>query len=689
MLPLDLIIYIFTIIIFIVYYYVKYTSSLNAVDLWNPIVVFSLILFIIVIFWSTLAKNKNKIFDSLTVSFFLIILIIFSFFPQYTSIVLVLFWLIQWYLLLLTKKGTLIQIELDNKEIQKNERLKTKFFFEQYPHFSELLFTSKIFKFFYIKWVKFSILFLLISIIWWANIFTNLWNLPFHQDEKYHFSPAISYNSEWQFARWDFLYEEPLDFKYADRNKSLTIFTSISQNLFWVSELSSRLPVALMWFIGMFVLFFVTKNITWSNAIWLISMYIYSINDVVIYFSRFLRWYIFLMIWVIILIYLLYKTLKEKDAKNKLIYLVVSFITFIIGLEFHASIIILFPTLGVVSLIYLFQSFSFKKYLYIYIAFFAVLWFFVLNVLWIIHTIKLPYNIQNHIDLSTFKWNAIYLKHIVNPFNFWFLFLFLLPLIFFINPKKNHKLYIILFLSIFIPLFFASFFFKRYEDFRYISLIQPVFIICTSIFIYYFWKISFYWTKLSSISTILFLIIIINFQFPFVKPIQNLTQKAQANWENIEWHRLHFRTSIPENKKAFDYIFENNSKIVMLRLADWWINWDDNYYLKKYIDTYKEKEVIFYTNIEWSKNFNEIYNSNKSNKSLLNSNVDFFEILNIEKNIIIIWNVRDLTNKDIIKFLDNTCKNIAPKIGIVKYRIFEYAHPEDNYFPNVFLCDKN
>ncbi len=215
-------------------------------------------------------------------------------------------------------------------DIEKNEiliekqvelsKLKQDIFSKNFKILDKTPLLNHLIRWFYKQGFVYSLVFVLILIIWFSNIFVNLWKLPFHQDEVYHFSPAVTYSKTWEFAKWDFLYDEIWDTKWTDRNKTLTILTSYSQRLFWLSEFSSRLPVALAWLFGLFLIYFISIKITWNRIIWLISMYIYSVNDVILYFSGFLRAYIFLLILCLWLFYLLYRFLYIKNKKIKLIY---------------------------------------------------------------------------------------------------------------------------------------------------------------------------------------------------------------------------------------------------------------------------------------------------------------------------------------------------------------------------------
>lgn len=590
-----------------------------------------------------------------------------------------------------SNKYEIEKIDMDLKNQNDLINLKKDIFSSKHQILNKIPFLNYFFKWFYKNGFIYSLVFVLICVIWFSNIFVNLWKLPFHQDEVFHFSPAVTYNKTWEFAKWDFLYDQIWDAKWSDRNKSLTILTSYSQRLFWLSEFSSRLPVAIIWFIWIFLIYFISIKITSNRIIWLIAIYIYSVNDVILYFSWFLRAYIFLIILCLVLFYLLYRFLLIKDKKIKLIYAIIAITIFTFWLvELHWTIIVLLPFLLVVFFIWIIQIYSIKKHYYLYTIFFIISIIFILNTIWIIDLFKMPFWIQEQVKLKIdfFKPEKIYLYHLTNPFNIWFSLIFLLISLLFINFRKNFYLYLFLVLTIYIPLIFSLYFFNRYEDFRYISLISWIFIIYISIFIFYTWRLIFNnKNEQKYIILILWTLLFTPFQFPNMLEVKPFTKTAQSDWQNIEWSRLHFRAAQPDNYKAFDYIFENFPNSPIVRLPDGWLNWDDNYYLSKYIKSDNWKKIIFYNNFEFSTKLVEVYNFRKRDKKNLNQNEDFFKLLSRYKKVIIIWNNRDLVDKKIMDFLNINCKNIAWEIWIVQYRIFEYAHPINNYFPNVFVCE--
>ena len=61
----------------------------------------------------------------------------------------------------------------------------------------------------------------------------------------------------------------------------------------------------------------------------------------------------------------------------------------------------------------------------------------------------------------------------------------------------------------------------------------------------------------------------------------------------------------------------------------------------------------------------------------------------MNKTIYAVAPLRHLTNKEIMKYLDNNCNNLAKNIGIHQFNYFEnYKYSENNYFPNVFMCNQ-
>jgi len=542
----------------------------------------------------------------------------------------IVFWTLFFYINIYKFEKINLNIEKQN-DLQK---LKLDIFSKKFPLLVKIPFIGFISKWFYKNGFIFSFIYVLVVFICFANTFVNLWKLPYHQDEQYHFSPAYTYNKTLEFAKWDFLYDEIWSSKWTDRNKSLTVLTSYSQKIFWFNEFASRLPVAIAGFLWVFLIYFIVLKITWIREIWLISMYVYWVNDVVLYFSGFIRAYIFLILLSMILFYILYKLILDKNNKKKLIYIFLSIIIFIFWLvELHATMIVLFPLLIFAIFLSIFQTFSFKKYKYIYISFFVLTSVFVLNTIWLIHIFKMPFGIQNQINLSLDLFNPtkIYLGHLVNPFNIWIPLIFLLIILFFIRIKDGIYLKLFLVFSVFIPMIFSLYFFNRYEDFRYIAVIQWIFIIFVSIFIYYIWILLDYKSNNEKyLKLIIVTLLFIPLQFPYILEIKPITKTSQADWENVEWSRIHFRLAQPDNYKAFNYIFENFDNIVLLRLADWWINWDDNYYLSTYVKKYN-KDITLYSNSDYfSEDFNEVYNYLKPKKEL-ESNVSFYDILSIYK----------------------------------------------------------
>lgn len=529
-----------------------------------------------------------------------------------------------------------------------------------------------------------TFIFIGILLLWASNIFINLWKLPFHQDEQFHFSPAVSFNETWDFAKWDFLNNQIGEKKWTDRNRSLTVMSAWTQKLFWISEWSSRLPVALAGFLGLFLIYFVASQITQNKDIWLIAVYFYAISDPILYFSRFLRWYIFLALIGLLLFYVLYKFLSTESKKKKWIYLLYSLWLFILGVEFHATIILLFPIVVLLLFLFITEIYSIKKHIWIYSGFFLIFWILWLNILGIIHWFYMPYDIQSHISLNIdlAKAQTIYLDHITQSFHMWYALVFLLPMLFIFQSKKYRNFYFLLFWCVYIPLIFSIYFFNRYEDFRYILVIQPIFLIFVSSFIYMLWKTM----SQNYIVLIGMILLFAPLQIPYVKEFLPITKTSLANWTSIEWSRLHFRVAQPENHKAFDYIFSNIDNFYMLRFQDGWINWEDNYYLAQYRRKYPNVQFSYFSNLDYySKDFKETYNT--QNTPWVDK-ISFGDLYESHETLVLLMSVKHLMNAELLNFIENNCRNIAPDIWIIQHAVIK-ADGENNYFPNVYICKKN
>ena len=539
-----------------------------------------------------------------------------------------------------------------------------------------------------------STIFIIILIIGGSNIFVNLGKLPLHQDENLHFITAYGFKETGQFVQWNFLYNIPGE-EYT-RNFIYTYFVFLSCKLFGFSEFSTRLPGALVGFFGIFLIYFISKPIFKNKKISLVGAYIYSVNDVIIYFSRFVRGYIFLIILSIIIFYLCNTLFKETKFKKGIIKGVIILLLFIFSFNFHATAVLLLPLIILTYSIFLIKALPFKKYFLVYIAFLAAVIFVILSIFGVLNLFNLPFNISNQINLNfnISQYDTIYLIHITNPYNLPYYYLFIFLLCFIIGLKKNLARNLSFLVSIYLPLFFSLYFFNRYEDFRYIAVIQGIFVLFISSSVYIFFILFFGNIKkrkpLKLLILIILVLLVISIQISYVPQIKPFSQISQANWKNIEGDRIHRRTAQPELYKTFDYLFglpEDN--LVIIRLEDGGINWNDNYYLSEYLKRFPNKKVVLYKETEsYSGKFNEIYSFNKSYENL-DKNVTYGHII-YNRDTYILANLRHLTNDQLMKILDTNCKNIAGKIGIVKYNYFaSYADYENNYFPNVFVCYNN
>ncbi|OGJ19903.1 hypothetical protein A3K73_08090 [Candidatus Pacearchaeota archaeon RBG_13_36_9] len=546
-------------------------------------------------------------------------------------------------------------------------------------------------KFTYKEGVWYSIIFLIILLIGGSNIFINLGKLPLHQDENLHFMTAYGFKETGHFVEWDFLNNRSLE-PYT-RNFIYTFFVYLSCEIFGFSEFSARFPGALTGFFGIFLIYFISKSFFKNKKISLLAAYTYSVNDVILYFSRFVRGYIFLMVISIIVFYFCKTLFRETKIKKGVMKGILILLLFIFSLNFHATAILLLPFIILTYFVFLIRFFPFKKYFLIYITFFILVVFIILNIVGFLRLFSLPFNIpqQINLDINLSQYDIIYLMHITNPYNFpyYFLFIFLPYLI--INFKRNLTRNLSFLTSIYLPLFFSLYFFNRYEDFRYIAVIQGIFIIFISYLVYIFFIFFFGNTKkikpLKLIGLIILIFLVISIQIPYVPQVKPFSKTSQANWENSEGSRIHRRVAQPELYKTFDYLFGlQGDNLVIIRLEDGGINWNDNYYLFLYLKDNPGKKIIFYKeNAYYGGKFDEIYNFNKTYEKL-DENVTYEEII-YKWDTYIIGNLRHLTNQQLMKILDADCKNLARKIGIERYDYFpSFAEYENDYFPNVFVC---
>jgi hypothetical protein len=518
------------------------------------------------------------------------------------------------------------------------------------------------------------------------NIFFNLGEKHLHQDENAHFLTAYGFKQTGDFVKWDFLNERALE-PYT-RNFIYTYVVYVSNSLFGWNEFSTRLPGAIIGVLGVFLIYFITILITRKQAIALGASYLYSVNDVVLYFARFARGYIFLMLIAIVLFYLSYLIAKSTNVKDLIKLTGLSALFFILGLHFHPTIVLLLPGALIAMSIFFFRNYSVKKYHLIYLL---ILLGFILILLNILGRIEIvPYlNFEEHISLEfeLTNYDFIYLKHLTNPYNIPYYVLFILPFILIFTWRKNKELSYVLGSFVFIPLAISAYMFNRYEDFRYIAIIQPIFIILVSSSIYYlidFLKLKKTWKFLLFG---LIILLIIPFQFPGVHGSNFLVQESQATSDNIELGRIHRRAATPELEKTYEWIFNQPSdRVTIIKPSDGGINWDDNYYLWKYLERYPNKKLILYQETAYySGKFNEVYHHSKYYTNL-DKNVPFESIIH-QNDTYIVANVRHLMNQDLLYELDNNCINLADQIEIVKFNYFEeYSKEENNYFPNVFTC---
>ncbi len=574
--------------------------------------------------------------------------------------------------------------EEQNKEELAGQKRKAEFS-KKFPRINKIPVLRGFVRWMYKEGWGYISIFFIIFIIGFSNIFINLTNLPLHQDEIFHFSTAYGLKETGTFVTWDYLNNIPQS-AYT-RNNIYTILVFISSSVMGFSVFAGRFVSAIFGVFGLFAIYYISKKMFSSKKIALISAYIYSVNDIIIYFSRFLRGYIILILLSILILYLCYNLLLNKNHLKSSVYYILGIIfSFLVALNFHATAFLLLPLILIVFLIYLFKMLPIRKYFFIYILAISITSLFILNILGVVKLIQLPFNIYNHINLNINlnNYDPSYFYNILNSYNISINLLIAMPFLLLSTLKsKNNVLKIILLnFSIFIPLIISLYFFNRYEDFRYIATIQGLFIIYLS---FYIVKIS-YLYKWRRLILITLLMLFISFQFPYFPQINLVSKQAIANFKNIESQRIHRRTAVPESKKVFNYLinYSKAEKITILRLADGGINWDDNYYLNIYLSNSNKKVSFYIENAYYSGKFDEIFNNNKYID--LEKNIDYTSLI-YNDNTYIIGNLRHLTNKKMLSILDTECKNLSPELGIIKYNYFEnYKNQNNNYYPNVFKC---
>lgn len=525
-----------------------------------------------------------------------------------------------------------------------------------------------------------------ILLICFFNIFSNLGDKPLHQDENVHFSAAYGFKETGDFVKWDFLNNRPLE-EY-NRNFVYTYAVYASNSLFGWSEFSTRLPGAIIGFLGVILIYIVVLNISKKQAIALAASYLYAVNDIIIYFARFARGYVFLMFIAITLFYLCYLITKSSNKKDLVKLNVLTFLLFILGLHFHPTAILILPAILISTFIFFVKNYPIRKYHSIYLIFLLVSLFLTLNIIGKLETIP-SINFEEHVSLEfeLKDYSFFYMKHLTNPYNFSYIALFILPILFIFTWRKNRELAYNLFSFVYIPIILSIYMFNRYEDFRYIAVIQPIFIILLSSLIYYFIDILRIKKAWKFTLLILALLLLIPFQFPGVYGDNNFVHESQATWDNTDAGRIHRRAAAPELERTYDWIFSQPSTyITLVKTANGGIDWSDRYYLDEYVKKYPDKNVnLFYETDYYTGKFNEAYSHSTYYKDLRN-NIPYKNII-YENNTYIISNLRHLTNKDLLMELDSNCQNLAQEIGVSRFNYFEeYSIEENNYYPNVFIC---
>ena len=513
------------------------------------------------------------------------------------------------------------------------------------------------------------------------NNFANLSDQVFHQDEKFSIQAAKGFSETGRYELWDFLDNESTGEKYS-RNNLYTQILALTGDYLDFNEFSMRLPTAIMAVLGTITMFFITKKMTNNNWLAMSATVLWAFNDVVIYFGRFSRGYVFLMFFGQQIVYLAWVLFKSKKFKYDLLALLLIGIFLIVGYNFHQSILLLTPIVGLVIL---------KKY-WIYTKTHRKL---VITLSVIVAILAgafiLYFRLYQHFGICiTCEPQTIYLSHILEPY------LLHSPLLlvfasFFLLSITKFKLNFrnISIISLYLSLIMTIFLFNRYEDFRYVATLQPLVII---ILVY---MLSFYTNFIKKLSysksylIILLTILLIGIQIPNVTTQTLLTNKAQANWINIEGNRIHRRAARPDSEILYDYIFKNTDKAVILKLKNGGISWPDDYYLAKYTTQYPNKEIIFYeestTSQQCSLSFDLKYSTVKDVPKILHLD----EINKQDVPILIVANTVNSTQSYNIDYANDHCQNIAKDLGIVEYIYYEQSklNKQNIYFPNVFECN--
>lgn len=537
------------------------------------------------------------------------------------------------------------------------------------------------------KWITYVFLTGIVGISF-SNNFTNLNTQIFHQDEKFSVAVAKGYSETSEFVLWDFLTETPGD-DYS-RNKLYSYTLSKTGDILGFDELSMRIPTAIIGLVGVLLTFFITSKITNNRYLALVTSFFWSFNDLIIYFSRFARGYIFLLLLAEILLYICWKLYSEKNLKKNILLWIGLIIIFLIAYNFHQSVILLLalPTLIASSKYIDFILKNMKKVLIIG-----------LTLLILAGVLFIQNRLYQHIGICfNCSPNIVYLNHLIKPFDGLDSIIFLfIAFILFIRIKLDSKFNNILIFSLFFGLFASIFLFNRYEDFRYIAVLQPMLILLMTYLIGMIVNLAEKKRVLQILIMICVPFVFMKIQIPFFTRDSFLTKSAQADWESIEGDRIHRRATRPDNEKVFNYIFnQNNDTLTLVRLQDGGINWNDDYYLNQYLENSDISNMNFYIERSELLETEELISNFYLKYILQNEEITkeegkakkLQEILNENTTVYILANINNLTPYNVKMEIVGNCENISKTIGTTKYLYLQSEGMQYfEHFPTVYKCD--
>lgn len=201
--------------------------------------------------------------------------------------------------------------------------------------------------------------------------FHALGDFDFRDDEYPHFSTAVGYLKTGEFVRWNFLDDSPGE-GYT-RAWPFTWQVAQSFKIFGVSRFSGRLISFLWGVLFLPLIYLITKRITNSKKVALLTLLLIALDPYLIFLSRWTRMYQTFVVLFFLMVYFFYRGFEyqyiEKAGDNRLmkwfykndmnpIYLSISIIIFFISLNVH-DLSLFFP-LGIA---FYALSMLFKKFL--------------------------------------------------------------------------------------------------------------------------------------------------------------------------------------------------------------------------------------------------------------------------------------------------------------------------------------